>query len=86
MFLSGNPEPTGDYDYLINSATKMYHEMSKESGEFFEFMKEHHLLDLVARPGKQPGGYMTFLDDDVVFNKALFLEKITNSSDKRFYD
>lgn len=29
---------------------------------------------------------MTFLDDDVVFNKALFLEKITNNSDKRFYD
>ena len=30
--------------------------------------------------------YMTFLDDDVVFNKSLFLEKITNNSDKRFYD
>lgn len=63
MFLSGNPEPIGDYDYLIESATKMYHEMSKESGEFFDFMKEHHLLDLVARAGKQPGGYMTFLDE-----------------------
>ena len=63
MFLSGNPEPIGDADYLVESATKMYHEMSKESGEFFDFMKEHHLLDLVARPGKQPGGYMTFLDE-----------------------
>lgn len=62
-FLDGNPEPIGDPEYLVESATKMYHEMSKESGEFFEFMKEHHLLDLVARPGKQPGGYMTFLDD-----------------------
>lgn len=62
-FLNGNPEPIGDPDYLVESATKMYHEMSKESGEFFEFMKKHHLLDLVARPGKQPGGYMTFLDD-----------------------
>jgi hypothetical protein len=30
--------------------------------------------------------YMTFLDDDVVFNKKLFLEKITNSNDKHFYD
>ena len=63
MFLSGNPEPIGDPEYLVESATKMYHEMSKESGEFFDFMKEHHLLDLVARPGKQPGGYMTFLDE-----------------------
>lgn len=62
-FLSGNPEPIGDTAYLVESATKMYHEMSKESGEFFDFMKEHHLLDLEARPGKQPGGYMTFLDE-----------------------
>jgi hypothetical protein len=30
--------------------------------------------------------YMTFLDDDVVFNKSLFLEKITNANDKKFYD
>ena len=29
--------------------------------------------------------YMTFLDDDVVFNKKLFLEKITNNNDKHFY-
>lgn len=63
MFLSGNPEPIGDTKYLVDSATKMYHEMSAESGEFFDFMKEHHLLDLEARPGKQPGGYMTFLDE-----------------------
>ena len=30
--------------------------------------------------------YMTFLDDDVVFNKKLFLEKISNNNDKHFYD
>jgi hypothetical protein len=29
---------------------------------------------------------MTFLSDDVVFNKTLFLEKITNNNDKHFYD
>ena len=29
--------------------------------------------------------YMTLLDDDVVFNKKLFLEKITNNNDKHFY-
>ncbi len=62
-FLSGNPEPIGDTKYLVDSATKMYHDMSLESGEFFEFMKAHHLLDLEARPGKQPGGYMTFLGE-----------------------
>jgi len=30
--------------------------------------------------------YMCFLDEDVVFNKTLFLEKISNSADKKFYD
>ena len=30
--------------------------------------------------------YMTFLDNDVVFNKSLFLEKITNANDKKFYN
>jgi len=30
--------------------------------------------------------YMTFLDDDVVFNKNLFLEKIESNNDKHFYD
>ncbi len=60
-FLSGNPTPKGDAKQLVEKATKMYNEMSKETGEFFELMKDHHLLDLEARPGKQPGGYMTFL-------------------------
>lgn len=60
-FLSGNPTPKGDAKYLVEQATKMYDEMSPEAGEFFRFMKEHHLLDLEARAGKQPGGYMTYL-------------------------
>jgi len=60
-FLSGNPTPIGDTAYLVDAATKMYDDMSKESGEFFHFMKDHHLLDLDARPGKAPGGYMTYL-------------------------
>ena len=60
-FLSGNPTPKGTTQELVGYATEMYDEMSKESGEFFRFMQEHHLLDLDARPGKQPGGYMTFM-------------------------
>lgn len=62
-FLNGNPKLAGDSHYLVESATKMYHEMSPVTAEFFDFMKDHHLLDLEARPGKQPGGYMTFLDE-----------------------
>ena len=60
-FLSGNPKLAGDTAYLVKSAEKMYDDMSKESGEFFRFMESHKLLDLEARAGKAPGGYMTFL-------------------------
>ncbi len=58
-FASGNPEPAGDVNYLIDAAKYMYNDLSKESGEFFQFMIDHNLMDLVARAGKQPGGYMT---------------------------
>ena len=58
-FKSGNPTPAGDEKYLVGCASKMYHALSKESGEFFDFMVSHELLDLSARKGKQPGGYCT---------------------------
>ncbi len=59
-FKTGNPVPAGDEAYLVKAAKKMYHSLSKESGEFFDFMVSHELLDLTARAGKQPGGYCTF--------------------------
>ena len=59
-FKDGNPLPKGDEPVLVKNATKMYDEMSKETGEFFRFMVENELLDLTARPGKRSGGYMTY--------------------------
>ena len=59
-FKSGNPTPIGDTKYLVGSAKKMYEHLSKESGEFFNFMIDHHLLELEAKPGKAPGGYCTY--------------------------
>lgn len=60
-FLSGNPTPAGDSKYLVDTAKKMYDDMSKETSEFFNFMLENHLLDLETRKGKAPGGYMTYM-------------------------
>lgn len=62
-FLSGNPKPKGDKDWLVDKATNMYHEMSKETGKFFDFMVERDLLDLDSKPGKQGGGYCTYIPD-----------------------
>src|SRR5690554_852257 len=60
-FLSGNPTPKGTKDELIGVAKKMYQEMSKETNEFFNSMLEHDLFDLESKPGKQGGGYCTYI-------------------------
>lgn len=63
LFTSGNADPVGDRDFMVDAANKMYHEMSKETGEFFDFMREHELMDLDTRPNKAVGGYCTFIAD-----------------------
>lgn len=61
QFKSGNAQPIGTPDELVAKANQMYHEMSAESGEFFEHMMADKLLDLVAKPGKEGGGYAEYL-------------------------
>ncbi|PAT01469.1 oligoendopeptidase F [Candidatus Izimaplasma bacterium ZiA1] len=60
-FLSGNPTPKGDSKWQLNHAKTMYEEMSKETGEFINFMIDKDLLNLDSKPGKQGGGYCTFI-------------------------
>ena len=60
-FKEGNPRPKGNSEELVEDASKMYHEMSKETGEFFDFMVRNHLMDLDAKKGKMGGGYMTYI-------------------------
>lgn len=58
-FQEGNALPIGTTSELVDKAQRMYREMSPETGEFFNFMKEYQLFDLETRPGKHMGGYMT---------------------------
>ena len=62
IFPEGNAVPEGTTAEMVAKAQKMYHELSKETGEFFDFMVEHELFDLETKPGKQTGGYCTFLN------------------------
>ncbi|MGT2911661.1 M3 family oligoendopeptidase [Streptococcus cameli] len=62
-FLDGNATPQGDPEFIVSKAQKMYRELSPETGEFFDFMMEHELLDLVAKEGKDSGGYCTYIAD-----------------------
>ena len=62
-FKSGNATPKGDTNYLVQCASKMYHELSPLTGDFFDKMVEDNLMDLDAKPGKMTGGYMTYIPD-----------------------
>lgn len=62
VFPEGNPQPQGTSDELVEKAQQMYHELSKETGDFFDLMVQDELLDLISRPGKQSGGYCEFID------------------------
>lgn len=62
-FPDGNAVPIGTADDLVNDAVRMYHEMSPETGEFIDVMVRDQLFDLLSRPGKEMGGYMTQLND-----------------------
>ncbi|MBQ8686018.1 MAG: M3 family oligoendopeptidase [Clostridia bacterium] len=63
VFPEGNAVPVGDRAYLVEQARKMYRDMSKETGEFIDFMIEHELMDLDNKPNKAATGYMTALND-----------------------
>lgn len=60
-FTSGNPEPQGGSEWIIQKASQMYRELSGETQTFFNFMRDNNLMDLTAKPGKATGGYCTFI-------------------------
>jgi len=60
-FKSGNATPKGDPEWIIENGAKMYAELSPETDEFFQFMMDKGLMDLVAKTGKQSGGYCTYI-------------------------
>lgn len=60
-FNDGNATPKGDSKWIIDNGKKMYDELSPETSEFFQFMIDHELLDLVTKEGKASGGYCTYI-------------------------
>lgn len=60
-FLDGNPAPTGTPEEIMKAGQEMYRELSPETAEFFDFMMENQLFDVLGRKTKRAIGYMTFL-------------------------
>ncbi len=62
-FKTGNAKPQGDPNWIVNKGKLMYDELSKETSEFFNFMLQNDLMDLVSKKGKASGGYCTYVSD-----------------------
>ncbi len=60
-FQSGNAKPKGSPEWIIENGKQMYEELSVETKEFFQFMIDKNLMDLVAKKGKEAGGYCTYI-------------------------
>jgi M3 family oligoendopeptidase len=62
-FQTGNATPKGNPEWIIENGQKMYEDLSEETGAFFRYMQDNHLMDLVAKKGKAGGGYCTFIEN-----------------------
>lgn len=60
-FNEGNPAPFGTPEEILKTGQQMYRELSPETAEFFDFMMEHELFDVLGRKTKRMGAYMTYL-------------------------
>ena len=62
-FRSGNPRPLGSADDILAQGKKFYEELSPETAEFFNFMLDNELLDVLSTEGKAAGGFCTAIPD-----------------------
>ena len=62
-FETGMPKPQGTPEWILENGKIMYNELSKETSEFFNHMMDNELMDLLSKPGKEGGGYCTFMPD-----------------------
>lgn len=58
-FAQGNPRPTGSPREIMEAGQHMYAQLSQETKQFFDFMMENELFDVLGRKTKKAGGYMT---------------------------
>ncbi len=63
VFPEGNACPIGTPEELVEKAHEMYTDLSPETKEYFDYMTEYELFDLVTRENKHLGGYCTVLPE-----------------------
>ncbi len=93
LFRSGNARPAGDAEAIMAAADRFYDALSPETGAFFRTMRQYELMDLLAKEGKEGGGYCTSIEDyKVPFIFANFngtrddVETVTHEAGHAFAD
>lgn len=61
-YKTGNAKPHGEPEWIVSCAVNMYNELSPETAEFFKFMNDNELMDLVNKKGKEGGGFCAFIE------------------------
>ena len=60
-FTEGNPAPVGTPGEILAAGQRMYSALSPETKEFYDFMMDNELFDVLGRKTKKAGGYMTYM-------------------------
>jgi len=63
VYTENEPKPIGTPEEIFANGSKMYNEMSEETGKLFDRMCADEAFDTLARKGKWGGGYCTTLPD-----------------------
>ncbi len=77
LFRDGNSIKKGDVKYDIESALKMFKEISPEIYKAFKMMIKEDLVDLESRKGKSGGGITTYIPNDKV---PIFVTNFSNTN------
>lgn len=77
-FTNGNPAPVGTPEEILAAGQKMYSELSPQTKEFFDFMMENELFDVLGRKTKRQGGYMTYIPN---FKSPFILQTSTEQAE-----
>lgn len=62
-YKTGNAKPKGEPEWIIDNGKRMYSQLSMETDEFFNYMMENELMDLISKKGKASGGYCTYISE-----------------------
>jgi len=64
VFLNEEIKPKGDTNSKIEKTKEMFMEMGVETKDFFNYMVDNNLLDLLPRNGKAVGGFCDFIKNE----------------------